>query len=75
MITVSRSPTSGRKRETVNELSSDDHLGECLTAYRGDMNLDTLLEQANAILDSVTGSETDIKGTTDTSSSAFEQVK
>ena len=30
--------------EMVNELSSDDHLGECLTAYRGDMNLDTLLE-------------------------------
>ena len=36
--------------ETVNELSSDDHLGECLIAYGGDMNLDTLLEQADAML-------------------------
>jgi hypothetical protein len=56
--------------ETINELSSDDHLGECLTIYRGDMNLDTLLEQADAMLDSATARETNIEGTTDTSSSA-----
>jgi hypothetical protein len=61
--------------ETVNELSNDDHLGECLTVYGGDMNLDTLLEQADAMLDSVTASKTNIEGTTDTSSSAFEQAK
>jgi hypothetical protein len=61
--------------EMVNELSSDDHLGECLTAHGGDMNLDTLLEQADAMLDSITASETNIEGTTDTSSSAIEQAK
>jgi hypothetical protein len=61
--------------ETVNELSSDDHLGECLTAHGGDMNLDTLLEQADAMLDSITASETNIERTTNTSSSAFEQAK
>jgi hypothetical protein len=61
--------------ETINELSSDDHLGECLTAYRGDMNLNTLLEQADAMLDSVIVSETNIEGTTDTTSSTAEQVK
>jgi hypothetical protein len=60
--------------EMVNELSNDDHLGDCLTVYRGDMNLDILLEQADAMLDSVTASETDIEGTIDTSSSAFEQA-
>jgi hypothetical protein len=62
-------------KETVNELSSDDHLGECLTAYKGDMNLDTLLEQANVMLDSAIARKTDIGGTTDTSSSAAEHVK
>jgi hypothetical protein len=61
--------------ETVNELSSDDHLGECLTAHGGDMNLDTLLEQANTMLDSIPTSETNIEGTTDTSLLAFEQAK
>jgi hypothetical protein len=61
--------------ETVNELSSDDHVGECLTADGGDMNLDTLLEQADAMLDSVTASENNIEGTIDTSSSALEQAK
>jgi hypothetical protein len=60
--------------ETVNELSSDDHLGECLTGYGGDMNLGTLLEQADAMLDSATASETDIEGTTNTSSSTAKQV-
>jgi chorismate mutase len=39
------------------------------------MNLDTLLEQADAMLDSTTAREIDIRGTTDTSSSAAEQVK
>ena len=61
--------------ETLNEPSSDDHLGEFLIAYGGDMNLDTLLEQADAMLDSATASETNIEGTTDTSSSAAEQTK
>jgi hypothetical protein len=61
--------------ETVNGLSSDDHLGERLTADGSDMNLDTLLEQADAMLDSVTTSETNIEETTDTSSSAFEHAK
>jgi hypothetical protein len=56
----------------VNELSSDDHLGECLTAYGGDMNLDTLLEQVDAMLDSITASESNIEGTTDTSASITE---
>jgi hypothetical protein len=50
-------------------------LGECLTAYKGDMNLDTLLEQANVMLDSAITRETGIGGTTDTSSSATEHVK
>jgi hypothetical protein len=61
--------------EMVNELSSDDYLGESLTAYGGDMNLDTLLEQTDAMLDSATTRETDIEGTTDTSSSTAEHVK
>jgi hypothetical protein len=54
--------------ETVNELSVDDPLGECLTALGGDMNLDTLLEQANAMLDSAMARETDTEGTIETSS-------
>jgi hypothetical protein len=61
--------------ETVNELSSDDHLGECVTACGGVMNLDTLLEQADVMLGSVTANETNIEGITNTSSSAFEQAK
>ena len=61
--------------ETVNELCSDFHLGECLTTYGGDMNLDTLLEQTDAMLDSATTRETDIEGTTDTSSSTTKQIK
>jgi hypothetical protein len=61
--------------ETVNELSIDYHLGEWFIAYGGDMNLDTLLEQADAMLDSDTSKETDIEGATDTSSSASEQAK
>ena len=62
-------------KETVNKLSSDDHLGECLTTYGGDMNLVTLLEQADAMLDSATAREINIGGTTDTSSLAAEHVK
>jgi hypothetical protein len=61
--------------EMVNELSNDDHVGERLTADGGDMNLDTLLEQADAMLDSVTASKNNIEGTIDTSSSALEQAK
>jgi hypothetical protein len=61
--------------ETVNELSSDNHLGECLIAHGGDMNLDTLMEQADAMLDLSTTSKTNTEGTTNTSSSAFEQAK
>jgi hypothetical protein len=40
--------------ETINDLSFDDPLGECLTTLGGDMNLDTLLDQANALLDLAT---------------------
>ena len=47
--------------ETVNEPSSDDHLGECLIAYGGGMNLDTLQEQADTMLDSATTRKTDIR--------------
>jgi hypothetical protein len=54
--------------ETVNELSVDNPLGECLTALGGDMNLGTLLEQADVMLDSATTKETDTGGTTETSS-------
>jgi hypothetical protein len=61
--------------ETINELSSDDHVGECLTAYEGDMNLETLLEQADSMLNAVTASETTIEGIIDTSSSTLEQTK
>jgi hypothetical protein len=61
--------------ETVNELSIDDLLRECLITFGGDMNLDTLLEQADTMLDSVTARETDTGETTDTSSSADEHVK
>ena len=39
------------------------------------MNLDTLLEQGDAMLDSDTARKIDIEGTTDTSSAAAEQVK
>jgi hypothetical protein len=61
--------------ETINELCSDDHVGECLTVYGGDMNLGTLLEQADSMLNAVTASETTIEGIIDTSSSTLEQTK
>jgi hypothetical protein len=61
--------------ETVNELSIDKPLRECLIAFGGDMNLDTLLEQADTMLDSVAARETDTGGTTNTSSSVDEHVK
>ena len=54
--------------ETVNELSIDDTLGECITTLGGDMNLDTLLEQAYALLDSATTRENVIGGATEPSS-------
>jgi hypothetical protein len=61
--------------ETINELISDDHMGECLTAYGGDMNLDILLEQADSMLNAVKANETTIEGTIDTSSSTLEHTK
>jgi hypothetical protein len=54
--------------ETVNEPSVEDQFGTCLTAFGGDMDLETLLEQANALLDSTLETETDIGETTETSS-------
>jgi hypothetical protein len=53
---------------------------KCLIALGGDMNLDTLLEQADALLDSATVRETDTGGTIETlslnpSSSAIEPIK
>jgi hypothetical protein len=39
------------------------------------MNLDTLLEQADAMLDSAIASETNMEGTINTSSSVAKQVK
>jgi hypothetical protein len=36
--------------ETVNEPSIEDPLGKCLTTFGGDMDLDTLLEQADTML-------------------------
>jgi hypothetical protein len=44
--------------ETVNETSIEDQLGKSLTAFGGDMDLDTLLEQADALLDSTPKTET-----------------
>jgi hypothetical protein len=43
-------------------------LGKSLTAFGGDMDLDTLLEQANALLDSTPETETDTEETIETSS-------
>jgi hypothetical protein len=70
---ISRQPFE--YEEVRNELSSNDHLGEWLTAYRGDMNLDTLLEQADAMLDLATTRETVIEGTTDISSTLPDTLK
>jgi hypothetical protein len=55
--------------ETINEPSIEDPLGKCLTAFGGDLDLDTLLEQANALLDSTPEIETDTGATTKTSPS------
>jgi hypothetical protein len=38
--------------ESINEPSVEDQLGTCLTAFGGDMDLEILLEQADALLDS-----------------------
>jgi hypothetical protein len=55
--------------ETINEPSIEDPLEKCLTAFGGDMDLNTLLEQANALLDSIPEIETDTGATTKTSPS------
>jgi len=54
--------------ETVNKSSIEDQLGKSLTAFGGDMDLDTLLEQADTLLDSTLETETDTGETTETSS-------
>jgi hypothetical protein len=46
--------------ETVNEPIVEDQLGMCLTTFGGDMDLETLLEQADTLLDSTLETETDI---------------
>jgi hypothetical protein len=48
--------------------SVEDQLGTCLTAFGGDMDLETLLEVADALLDSTLETETDTGETTETSS-------
>jgi hypothetical protein len=45
-------------------VSIDDLLGEFLTILGGDMNLDTLLEQADTLLDLAMVRETDSGGNT-----------
>jgi hypothetical protein len=54
--------------ETIHESSSEDQLGMSLTAFGGDMDLDTLLEQADTLLDSTLETETDTRETTESSS-------
>jgi hypothetical protein len=54
--------------ETVNEPSIEDQLGKSLTTFGGDMDLETLLEQADALLDSTPETETDTRETIETSS-------
>jgi hypothetical protein len=54
--------------EIVNELSIEDQLGKSLTTFGGDMDLKTLLEQADALLDSTPETETDTGETIETSS-------
>jgi hypothetical protein len=54
--------------ETVNEPSVEDQLGMCLTAFGGDIDLETLLEQADALLVSTPETEIDTGETTKTSS-------
>jgi hypothetical protein len=66
--------------EIVHESSSEDPLGKCLAACGGDMDLDTLLVHADALLDLAPDLEADIRETTETSSpdpspSAAEPVK
>jgi hypothetical protein len=54
--------------KTVNEPIVEDQLGTCLTTFGGDMDLETLLEQADTLLDLTPETETDIGETTETSS-------
>ena len=54
--------------EAINGPNIEDPLGECLTAFGGDMDLDTLLEQASTLLDSTPEIKTDTRETTETSS-------
>jgi hypothetical protein len=54
--------------ETVNEPIVEDQLGKCLTTFGGDMDLETLLEQADTLLDSTPEIEIDIEETIETSS-------
>ncbi|XP_062155200.1 uncharacterized protein LOC133863258 [Alnus glutinosa] len=54
--------------EIVNKPIVEDQLGTCLTTFGGDMDLETLLEQADTLLDSTPETETDNGGTTETSS-------
>lgn len=55
-------------QETVNVSSIEDQFGKSLTSFGGDMDLDTLLEQADTLLDSTPDTETDNGETTETSS-------
>jgi hypothetical protein len=55
--------------ETVNEPIVEDQLGTYVTKFGGDMDLETLLEQADTLLNSSPETETDTGETTETSSS------
>ncbi|XP_059441924.1 uncharacterized protein LOC132174256 [Corylus avellana] len=66
--------------KTVNEPDIEDPLGECLIALGSDMALDTLLEQADALLDSTPEIKTEtteitLTSSPDPSSLAAEPVK
>jgi hypothetical protein len=54
--------------ETVNKPSVEDQLGMCLTAFGSNTDLETLLEQADTLLDSTPETETDTGETTEASS-------
>jgi hypothetical protein len=51
--------------ETFNEPSLEDPLGECFAQFGGDMDLDRLLEQADALLDSTLEMKTENRETTE----------
>jgi hypothetical protein len=54
--------------KTINEPSIEDQLGNSLTTFGGDMDLETLLEQVDALLDSTPETEIDTRKTIETSS-------